>query len=682
MTQPTDLMPVPASTAEHVWTDLDERCVHTIRFLAVDAVQKANSGHPGMPMGAATMAYVLWSRFLKHNPKNPGWFNRDRFILSAGHGSMLLYALLHLTGYDLPLEELQNFRQWGSRTPGHPEYGLTPGVEITTGPLGQGFATGVGMAMAERMLAARFNRPGHPVIDHYTYGIVSDGDLMEGVSAEAASLAGHLGLGKLIYLYDDNHISIDGSTDLSFTEDVLARFAAYGWHVQRVTDGNDPAAIEAAIRVAQAQGDQPSLIAVRTHIGYGSPNKQDSAAAHGAPLGVEEVRRTKERFNWPLEPAFYIPENVREAMGQTVERGQRWQQEWEAALTRYGERFPAEAAELARWMAGDLPADWDADLPTFPADGAIAIRAASGQVLNGLAARLPNLVGGSADLTGSNNTHIQNGGTFQRDEPTGRNLHFGVREHAMAAALNGMSLHGGLFVYGGTFLVFSDYMRGAMRLSALMHQGVVYVLTHDSIGLGEDGPTHQPVEHLATLRAMPNMTVIRPADGNEVVEAWRLALQRRHGPTALILSRQKLPILDREVMAPAEGLRRGAYVLMDPPDGQTPQAILMASGSEVSLVVEAARQLAAEGVPVRVVSFPSWELFAEQPEAYRQSVLPDDIPLRVAVEAGSTLGWDRWVGCRGAILGLDRFGASAPGPTLYQAFGFTAERIVQIVKNL
>lgn len=660
---------------------LDELSINTIRFLAVDAVQKANSGHPGMPMGAAPMAYVLWTRFLKHNPRDPQWFNRDRFILSAGHGSMLLYALLHLSGYDLPLEQLQRFRQWGSQTPGHPEYALAPGVEVTTGPLGQGFATGVGMAIAERFLAARFNRPGFPIVDHYTYAIVSDGDLMEGVASEAASLAGHLRLGKLIYLYDDNKISIEGGTDLTFTEDVAGRFKAYGWQVQPVADGNDLAAIGAAIEQARAVKDRPSLILVRTHIGYGSPNKQDKASAHGEPLGEAEVRLTKQNLGWPEEPLFYIPDDVARHMRAASERGPAGQAEWEALLARYAEEHPALAAEFRQWLAGELPEGWDADVPVFEVGTSLATRAASGQVLNALAPRVGNLIGGSADLAGSNNTTLKGEASFQSETPHGRNLHFGVREHAMAAALNGMALHGGLRPYGGTFLVFSDYMRPAVRLSALMHQPVIYVFTHDSIGLGEDGPTHQPVEHLAALRAIPNLVVIRPADANETAEAWRVALERRDGPTALVLTRQKVPTLDRSLVAAGDGLHHGAYVLVDPPDGH-PRLILMASGSEVALAVQAAERLQADGVAVRVVSFPSWELFARQPRAYRDLVLPPNVTARIAVEAGATLGWERWVGCDGVVLGIDRFGASAPGATLFEQFGFTPEAVVEQARRL
>jgi len=654
----------------------DALCINTIRTLAMDAVQKANSGHPGMPMGMADVAYVLWTRFLKHNPSDPGWPDRDRFILSAGHGSMLLYSLLHLTGYDLPLEELKNFRQWGSRTPGHPEYGLTPGVETTTGPLGQGFANGVGMAIAERFLAATFNRPGFPIFDHFTYAIVSDGDLMEGISHEAASLAGHLGLGKLIYLYDDNEISIEGSTDLAFTEDVAARFRAYGWHVQSV-DGYDLKGIESAIRAARAEKDRPSLVICRTHIAYGSPNKQDSASAHGAPLGEDEVRRTKEALGWPPDARFLVPPEALEVFRRAVDAGREAQAQWEGMFRRYAREYPREAALLERLWAGELPQGWEDTLPTFsPGDGPLATRKASGAVLNRLADALPTLIGGSADLAPSNVTLLKGYDDFQRETPAGRNLHFGVREHAMGAVLNGMALHGGLIPYGGTFLVFSDYMRPAVRLAAMMHLPVVYVWTHDSVWIGEDGPTHQPVEHLASLRAVPNLTLIRPCDANETVAAWKAALKRRDGPTGLILTRQSLPVLDRRQMAGAEGLERGAYVLRDAPGGR-PELILIGSGSEVHLALAAQEALAQRGVRVRVVSMPSWELFDAQPPEYRAEVLPPDVPARLAIEAGVPMGWERYVGPQGAAIGLDRFGASAPYKVLMEKFGFTPEAIVE-----
>jgi len=633
-------------------TDLTSRAINTLRFLSADAVQKANSGHPGLPMGAAALAFTLWTRHLRHNPRNPRWPGRDRFILSGGHGSMLLYSLLHLSGYDLPLEELQNFRQWGSRTPGHPEYGLTPGVEMTTGPLGQGFATGVGMAIAEAHLAATFNRPDHPVIDSYIYAIVTDGDLMEGVASEAASLAGHLQLGRLIYLYDDNHISIDGSTDLAFTEDRARRFEAYGWQVLRVEDGNDVEAIDAAI--AQAKSDpRPSLILCRTVIGYGAPTRQGTSKAHGEPLGEAELNAAKQALGWPLEPLFYIPEDVLAFYRQAVERGAALEAAWQARLESYRRAYPAEAAELERRLAGVLPAGWQEALPIFPADAkGMATRAASGKVLNALASRLPELMGGSADLTPSNNTRFEAATDFQKENYRGRYLHFGVREHAMGAALNGMALFGGIIPYGGTFLVFSDYMRPAIRLAALSHIPSIFVFTHDSIGLGEDGPTHQPVEQLVSLRAIPNLTVIRPADANETAQAWRVALENRHGPTALALTRQAVPTLEATAQAQVS---RGAYVLRD--FGTPIQVILMASGSEVALIYAAAERLAAEGVRARVVSFPSWELFEKQEASYRQGVLPADVRARVAVEAGVGQGWERYVGLEGRILSLERFGA-------------------------
>jgi transketolase len=656
--------------------ELDQLCINTLRTLAMDAVQKANSGHPGMPMGAAPMAYVLWTHFLKHNPTNPHWPDRDRFVLSAGHGSMLLYSLLHLTGYDLPLEELQNFRQWGSRTAGHPEYGLTPGVETTTGPLGQGFANGVGMAIAERFLAEYFNRPGHTIVDHYTYAIVSDGDLMEGVASEAASLAGHLGLGKLIYLYDDNHISIEGSTDLTFTEDVERRFKAYGWHVQRVDDGNDLAAIAAAIETAQAATEQPSLIMIRTHIAYGSPGKQDTAAAHGAPLGEEEVRRTKENLGWPIEPPFYIPDEALTCFREAVERSRAWEAKWQARFEAYAAEYPQLADEWQPAMTGQLPVGWDADLPDFvPADGPLATRQVSGQILNAIAPYLPTLLGGSADLAPSNNTLLKQYDDINSDDFSGRNLHFGVREHAMGSIANGMALHGGLIPYTGTFLVFSDYMRPPIRLAAMMDLPMIFIFTHDSVWLGEDGPTHQPIEQLAALRAIPGLIVLRPADATETIEAWRVALTHRDGPVALALTRQKLPVLDHTELADADGVTRGGYVLADA-NGQQPDLILIATGSEVHLALEAREQLAEQGVKARVVSMPSWELFDQQPPTYRDQVLPPTVTARLAIEAGVPQGWQRYVGLAGEVIGLNRFGASAPYKTLMEEFGFTAENIV------
>ena len=654
--------------------DLDQLCVNTIRFLAVDAVEKARSGHPGMPMGAADMAYVLWTRFLKHNPANPRWPNRDRFVLSAGHGSMLLYSLLYLTGYGLTLDHLKQFRQWGSPTPGHPEYDPALGVETTTGPLGQGFANGVGMAIAERWLAAYFNRPGFPIVDHYTYAIVSDGDLMEGISHEAASLAGHLRLGKLIYLYDDNHISIDGPTDLTFTEDVAARFQAYGWHVQRV-DGHDREAIAAALQAARAERERPSLILCRTHIGYGSPNKQDKAVAHGAPLGEEEVRLTKERLGWPANAHFLVPDQVLTHFRKALERGAAWEAEWQALFQDYARTYPDLAEAWERMMAGELPDGWESALPTFrPDDGPIATRKASGQVLNALAEVIPNLVGGSADLSGSNQTYLKAYPPLRPDDFGGRNIHFGVREHGMGGILNGIALHGGLRPYGGTFLVFSDYMRPPIRLAAMMKLPVVYVFTHDSLWIGQDGPTHQPVEQLAGLRAIPNLVVIRPADANEVAAAWKVALTRRDGPTALILTRQGLPILDRSRLAPASELARGAYILSDRED---PQIILIGTGSEVALVLEAQARLDEMGVRARVVSMPSWELFEAQPPSYREHVLPPSIRRRLAVEAAVSLGWERFVGPQGDVLSVERFGASAPHQVLMEKYGFTVESVVE-----
>ncbi|MFC2031513.1 transketolase [Chloroflexota bacterium] len=649
--------------------DHDQLCVNTIRALAMDTIQKANSGHPGLPMGMADAAYVLWNEFLKHNPADPTWPDRDRFVLSAGHGSALLYSLLHLTGYDLPLEELKRFRQWDSRTPGHPEHGDTPGVETTTGPLGQGFANGVGMALAERMLAADFNRPGRELVDHFTYAIVSDGDLMEGISHEAASLAGHLGLGKLIYLYDDNHITIEGGTDLSFSEDVGGRFEAYGWHVQAV-DGHDRFAVANAVRLAHAEAGRPSLIICRTHIAYGSPNKQDTASAHGEPLGTEEVRLTKAAMGWPEEGEFYIPEAALAHFRKALGLGAEVQERWLAEFTRYAEEYPEAAAEWQRRMAKELPADWEAALPQFgPEDGPVATRVAGGKVMQALAPVVPELVGGSADLHPSTKTFLNAYPAVEKGEYAGRNLHYGIREHAMGGSMNGMALHGGLRPYGSTFLVFSDYVRPSVRLSALMGLPVVYVFTHDSIFVGEDGPTHEPVEQLASLRAIPGLTVIRPADANETAAAWRSILTHRNGPVALILTRQKLPILDAGVTA---GAGQGGYILADVDD---PQLILVASGSEVSLIVEAQRLLAAEGIGARVVSMPSWELFEAQPEAYRQAVLPSEVAIRVAVEAGVSMGWERYVGPQGEIVAMNRFGASAPHQVLAAEFGFTAESV-------
>jgi transketolase len=677
--------------------ELDERCINTIRFLSVDAVQKANSGHPGAPMGAAPMSYVLWDRFLKHNPQDPQWPDRDRFVLSAGHASMLLYSLLHLTGYDLSMEELRSFRQWGSRTPGHPEYDPSVGVEATTGPLGQGISHAVGMAMAEAHLATRYNCPGHTIVDHFTYVIASDGDLMEGVASEACSLAGHLRLGKLIVLYDDNRVSLAGGTPLSFTEEVGDRFEAYGWHVQEVEDGNDLDALEAALRAAQAETSRPSLIAVRTVLGYGAPRKQGTFGAHGSPLGPDEVAAAKENLGWPAEPSFLIPGDALAHFRQAVARGQKWQSEWQEAFARYREECPDLAAEFRRVQAGELPEDWGAGLPAFAAEPAgPPTRRASETILQALAPEVTQLMAGSADLNPSCFTWLRDSGDFQspahlpedlqgavggRWDYGGRNLHFGVREHAMGAIAGGMALHGGVIPCTGTFLVFSDYMRAPMRLAALMGIRVVYVFTHDSIGLGEDGPTHQPVEHLMGLRTVPNLTVIRPADANETAEAWRAALLNDDGPTALIFTRQRLPVLDRNEYAPAEGLHRGAYVLWQS-DGAPPDAILIATGSEVHVALQAGRALADEGRKVRVVSMPSWELFDRQDRDYRERVLPPSVRARLAVEAGVKVGWERYIGLDGSTVGLERFGASAPGPVVYEKLGFTAENVAAQVRRL
>ena len=658
--------------------DLDQLCINTIRFLSADAVQQANSGHPGMPMGMADTAYVLWTRFLKHSPKNPQWVDRDRFVLSAGHGSMLLYSMLHLTGYDLPLDEIKRFRQWESKTPGHPELGCAPGVETTTGPLGQGFATGVGMALATRLLATRYNQPGHKVIDHNIYAIVSDGDLMEGIASEAASLAGHWGLGEIVYLYDDNHISLVGPTAWSFTEDVAARFRAYNWFVQHV-DGLDRDGIAAAIQAGRAETDRPTLIHVRSHIGYGAPTKQDSAASHGSPLGDEELDGAKRALGWPTEPRFLIPEAALEHMRAAIKAGAQAEAEWQIRYAAYKAAYPELAAEFETRMSGMLPDGWDADLPSFASGSALATRRASGQVINALSPRLPALIGGSADLASSTNTLVSGSPDVQKGNFTGRNLRFGVREHAMGAILNGMSQHGGFIPYGGTFLVFCDYLRPAIRVAALSGTHVIYVFTHDSIGLGEDGPTHQPVEHLVALRSIPKMTVIRPSDANETVEAWKIALQRR-GPVALIFSRQNIAILDRESLAPASGLSKGAYVLAD--TGGVPDVILIASGSEVQVALSARELLAQDGIQARVVSMPSWELFEEQPQGYKESVLLPQVTARLSIEAGVSLGWNRYVGPQGDTVSVDRFGASAPVGVIWEKFGFTASAVAARAKQL
>jgi transketolase len=662
------------------FTELDARCINAIRFLSADAVENANSGHPGMPMGAAAMAYVLWSRHLRHNPKDPGWINRDRFVLSAGHGSMLLYSLLHLTGYELPMEELKNFRQWGSKTPGHPENFLTDGVETTTGPLGQGFATGVGMAIAEQYLAAHLNRPGYDVVDHYTYAIVSDGDLMEGIASEAASLAGHLGLGKMIYLYDDNEISIDGSTELAFTEDVEKRFKAYGWHVQSVSDGNDLEAIHQAILEAKQVSGRPSIISVRTTIGYGAPGKEGTAAAHGEPLGQKELTAAKERLGWPVDQPFFVPDEVYEAMRSAITKGAHLQNAWSGMVDEYAAEHTEAAGTLRTWFSGELPEGWDADLPAFKPGEKVATRAVSGKVLGAIVPRVQNLIGGSADLTPSNKTDVKGRSDFQRDSRDGGYLRFGVREHGMAAASNGITLHGGLRAYCGTFLIFSDYLRPSLRLSALMKTPVIYVFTHDSIGLGEDGPTHQPVEHTMALRCIPNLVVFRPADAVETVEAWRVAMSQATTPVALLLTRQNVPTFDRAAFGTTADVARGAYILSD--SNGTPELILIGTGSEVQHLVDAAETLRAEGTRVRVVSMPSWELFEKQPDAYRESVLPSSVTRRITMEAGITLGWERYAGLSGRTLGLNRFGSSAPAEVLMEKFGFTAGRVLEVAREL
>jgi transketolase len=657
---------------------LAQLSVNTLRTLAIDAVQKANSGHPGLPMGAAPMAYVLWARHLRHDSKDPKWFDRDRFVLSAGHGSMLIYSLLHLFGYDLSLEDLAAFRQWESRTPGHPECFMTPGVEATTGPLGQGAANAVGMAMAERFLANRFNRPGHTIIDHATWALVSDGDLMEGVAAEAGSLAGHLGLGKLCYLYDANDVTLDGPTSLCFTgEDVCARYAAYGWHIERVEDGNgDLDGIDRALRAARAETTRPSLIYLHTTIGFGSPKKAGTSEAHGSPLGAAEVAATKRALGWDPDKVLFVPDEVRAHLGAAADRAREARTGWDAAMAAYAAAHPEPAAELRRWIAGELPEGWDRDLPKFAAGEQVATRTAGGKAQNAIAALVPNLIGGDADLGGSTKTIISGGGSFDGATGAGRNVHFGVREHAMGSICNGLDYHGGVIPFAATFFCFSDYMRPAVRIAALNKQPIIYVWTHDSIGLGEDGPTHQPVEHLMALRAMPNLWVVRPGDANETVEAWRLAIARRSGPTALVLSRQNLPVLDRSAVAGADGVHRGAYVLADGQD-----VILIATGSELSLAVEARSQLASGGVRARVVSMPCWEAFAAQPQAYRDSVLPPGVRARVSVEAGVTLGWREWIGDRGEAVGVDSFGASAPAEVLMEKYGLTSAHVAAAARR-
>ena len=678
-------------------TTLDELCVNTIRMLSIDAVQKADSGHPGLPLGAAPMAYTLWTHFLKHNPKNPKWYDRDRFVLSAGHGSMLLYSLLHLTGYAISMAQIKQFRQWGSITPGHPESEITPGVETTTGPLGQGFANGVGMAIAECYLAAHFNRPGFKIIDHFTYGIVSDGDLMEGVAAEAASLAGHLQLGKLIYLYDNNQITLSASTHIAFTEDRQKRFDAYGWHTQIVTDGNNLASIQAAIEKARQVTDKPSLILIKTVIGYGAPHKQNTFEAHGSPLGEEEVKLTKQFLGWPEKPNFYVPDKAKKHFHQSIAAGKQAEKKWNAKVVAYTKKYPELAKAFRQFMKGELQKGWNENIPHFPADAkGLATRDASGKIMQAFNPNLTGFIGGSADLNTSTKTELINFGNFESPRMpvgdqqgsvdggwnyAGRNIYYGVREHAMAAISNGLATFNGIIPFASTFLIFSDYMRPAIRLAALMQLQVIYVFTHDSIALGEDGPTHQPVEQLASLRAIPRLTVIRPADANETAVAWQVAIETRHNPTALILTRQKVPTLDRKKYASAEGLRRGAYILSDVPKGK-PAIILIASGSEVSLIVAAKEKLQALKISVRIVSMPSWELFAAQSQKYRGSVLPPSITTRLAVEAGVSQGWERYVGDDGDIISIEDFGASAPGDIVMQKYGFTVENVCKRVLEL
>lgn len=680
------------SKGSTVMQDLDQLCINTIRFLSVDAVEKANSGHPGLPLDAAPMAYVLWTKIMNYNPKDPNWYDRDRFILSAGHGSALIYSMLHLTGYDLPLEQIKQFRQWGSATPGHPERGLTPGIEVSTGPLGQGFANGVGMAVAEAYLAARYNRPGHEIIDHYIYSIVSDGDLMEGVASEAASLAGHLKLGKLIYLYDDNEITLSASTQVTFTEDRATRFESYGWQTIKVEDGNDIQAIEKAILAAQMDKERPSLILVRTHIGFGSPNKQDTYEAHGSPLGKDETKLTKENLGWPLDPTFYIPEEANKHFHTSTQRGKKKEEEWRKRWQAYEKAHPDLAKELKLIMEQKLPAGWDKDIKPFPADPkGMATRVASGKVLNMIAPHLPSLIGGSADLNPSTHTVINQGGTFESPlmdfgdrqgaveggwNYAGRNIQFGVREHAMGSMMNGMATYGGIIPYCATFLTFSDYMRPAIRLASIMDLLIVYVFTHDSIGLGEDGPTHQSIEHVASLRAIPHLTVIRPCDANETAVAWQVTIAMHNKPVALILTRQNVPTLDRNVYGSAEGLKKGAYILSEP-QGKKANFILIATGSEVGLIVAAQHKLAEKGIFARLVSMPSWELFESQTQQYKDSVFPRDIKARLAVEAGVPQGWERYVGDFGGIIGIDKFGASAPGDKVMKEYGFSVENVVK-----
>jgi transketolase len=676
--------------------EVEKKCINTIRFLAADAIEKAKSGHPGMPLGAAAAAFTLWTKHLTQNPKNPEWPDRDRFILSSGHASMLLYALLHLTGYDLSLDDIKNFRQWGSRTPGHPEYKHTAGVEVTTGPLGQGLANAVGMAIAEAHLAARFNCEGQPIVDHYTYVMAGDGDMMEGVVAEVCALAGHLRLGKLIVLYDDNKVTLAGSTGLSFTENIEMRFKSYGWQVQKVQDGNDVAAVDRAIRKAKKETDKPSLICVQTTIGYGAPGKQGSCDAHGSPLGEKELQGAKDTCAWPTEEPFYVSDDVCKYFRKAVSRGRRSEKLWLSRLLAFRQKDAFLAAQLERTLAGELPADWEEALAEFPADSKdVATRKASEIVMQAIAAKVPELAGGSADLNPSTFTWLKGLGDFQSEtlsseglhgmvggawDYTGRNIHFGVREHAMGAIAVGLALHGGVIPYTATFLTFADYMRPPMRLAALMGLRAIFVFTHDSIGVGEDGPTHQPIEQIMNLRQVPNMTVLRPADANETLEAWRIALTNTTGPTTLVFSRQNLPVLDRQVCASATGVRQGGYVLWE--SSPNPELILIATGSEVAMTLWAARKLAEEGAKVRVVSLPSWEIFDRQLQAYRDSVLPPQVTARLAVEAGIKLGWEHYVGLTGKIIGMETFGASAPGPVLYEKFGFTSANIVAVAKEM
>ncbi len=662
---------------------IEELTVNTIRTLAMDAVQKADSGHPGAPMALAPLAYVLWHRFLRYNPENPDWFNRDRFVLSCGHASMLIYAMLYLTGYDLSLDDIKSFRQWGSKTPGHPEYGVTPGVETTTGPLGQGAMNSVGMAMAEAHLAATFNRDGFEIVDHYTYTFCSDGDLMEGASHEAAALAGHFGLSKLIWVYDNNHVSLEGPTKLAYSDDVGRRFEGYHWHVQDIGDkANDLEAIAGALGRARAEKSRPSIIIVRSHIGFGAPHKQDTYEAHGSPLGEEEVKLAKKSYGWPEEARFLVPDRALQHMREALDRGRKWETEWQERLAAYRKAYPDLARRFEDALRGALPAGWDGDIPAFkPQDGPMATRVASNKVLNSISNRVPWLIGGSADLAPSTKTLMKNTGYFEVKEFANRNITWGVREHCMCAATSGIVLHGGLRAFAATFFVFTDYARPAIRLAALMELPVIFVMTHDSIGMGEDGPTHQPVEHLASLRAMPQLCVLRPADANEVSYAWRVALERREGPTMLVLSRQDLPIFERTRLSGAQGVVRGAYVL-SPEKGGRPQAILLASGSEVQLVLGAQERLATEGIDVRVVSMPSWELFRKQPPAYRDEVLPPDVKTRLAVEAGAPAGWREWTGDAGDIIGITRFGASAPFEKNLEHYGYTVENVTARTRKL